>query len=145
MHGSRCPEILTNILQDPSLEECLSDYRRARRMPDRRLTTTSRLHCSEVICISHVKWIISSRNWRNIEERLEIAEQKVRLSLELNAESISTAVSTYIRHKVLWLAQAERITMTKHEMLYKTICPLMRMTRSSGWLWSVKTLGKSHA
>ena len=53
----------------------------------------------------HVKWIVSSRNWRKIQERLETAEQKVRLSLELNAESISTAVSTYIRHKVLWLTR----------------------------------------
>jgi hypothetical protein len=51
----------------------------------------------------HVKWIVSSRNWPNIEERLETVGQKVRLCLELNEKSISTAVSIYIRHKVLWL------------------------------------------
>jgi hypothetical protein len=32
-----------------------------------------------------VKWIVSSRNWANIEERLETAERKATLSLELNA------------------------------------------------------------
>jgi hypothetical protein len=49
---------------------------------------------------SDVKWIVSSRNWPNIEERLETVGSKVRLCLELNAKSISTAVSIYIRHKV---------------------------------------------
>lgn len=49
---------------------------------------------------SRVKWIISSRNWPNIEERLQQAGHKVKLSLELNAESVSKAVSTFISYKV---------------------------------------------
>jgi hypothetical protein len=56
-------------------------------------------------CVSaRVKWIVSSRNWPDIEERIERAGQKVKLSLELNAASVSTAVQFYIRHRVTQLA-----------------------------------------
>jgi hypothetical protein len=51
-----------------------------------------------------IKWVISSRNWPDIEERLERVALKIRLCLELNSESISAAVSTYIKHKTLQLA-----------------------------------------
>ena len=46
---------------------------------------------------SRVKWIVSSRNWPDIEEQLDATTQKVRLCLELNQKSISAAVSIYIR------------------------------------------------
>ncbi|PVH90374.1 HET-domain-containing protein, partial [Periconia macrospinosa] len=56
-------------------------------------------------CVSaRVKWIVSSRNWPDIEERIERAGQKVKLSLELNATSVSTAVQFYIRYRVAQLA-----------------------------------------
>ena len=55
-----------------------------------------------------VKWIVSSRNWHNIEERLERAGHKVALCLELNAESVSTAVSIFIQHKVLQIAEQKK-------------------------------------
>jgi hypothetical protein len=55
-----------------------------------------------------VKWIISSRNWPKIEQRLDEAVNQTRLSLELNAESVANAVNTYIRHKVALLAQRNR-------------------------------------
>ncbi|KAK2681976.1 Ankyrin repeat [Fusarium oxysporum f. sp. vasinfectum] len=53
---------------------------------------------------SRVKWIISSRNWPDIEDKLDSAKQKVRLPLELNKDSISKAVDTYISYKVDRLA-----------------------------------------
>ncbi|KAL7763948.1 hypothetical protein ACKLNR_005093 [Fusarium oxysporum f. sp. zingiberi] len=53
---------------------------------------------------SRVKWIVSSRNWPDIEEKLDNLEQKVRLRLELNKDSISKAVNIYIGHKVNQLA-----------------------------------------
>ncbi|KAM6516800.1 hypothetical protein FSOLCH5_007742 [Fusarium solani] len=53
---------------------------------------------------SRVKWIVSSRNWPDIEEKLDNAKQKVRLHLELNKDSISRAVDTYIGYKVDQLA-----------------------------------------
>ncbi|KAM6506442.1 hypothetical protein FSOLCH5_013423 [Fusarium solani] len=49
---------------------------------------------------SRVKWIVSSRNWQDIEEKLDNTKQKVRLHLELNKDSISKAVDTYIGYKV---------------------------------------------
>ena len=47
-----------------------------------------------------VKWIVSGRNWPQIEEQLEKTLRKSVLSLELNAESVAAAVDTYIQHKV---------------------------------------------
>lgn len=66
-----------------------------------------------------IKWLVSSRNWPDIEERLEKAGHKVRLSLELNAESVSTAVSIYIRHKVLHLAQEKKYSETTPDAVMK--------------------------
>ena len=97
-------EIFTNILQDPSwnstyviidaLDECVADLPKLLDFIVQKSSVSPR-----------VKWIVSSRNWPDIEERLERAGHKVRLCLELNAESISTAVSIYIQHKVLQLAE----------------------------------------
>lgn len=52
-----------------------------------------------------VKWIVSSRNWTSIEKVLGPAAQNFGLSLELNKESVSTAVEVYIQRKVDWLAR----------------------------------------
>jgi len=51
-----------------------------------------------------VKWLVSSRNWPSIEKHLDAA----RLCLELNEESVSAAVATYIQFKVDWLAKRNR-------------------------------------
>ncbi|KAK0631179.1 hypothetical protein B0T17DRAFT_590423 [Bombardia bombarda] len=53
-----------------------------------------------IIKPSRIKWIVSSRNWQEIEGKLGRTKQKVRLQLELNQDSISKAVDTYIRYKV---------------------------------------------
>jgi len=58
---------------------------------------------------SGAKWIVSSRNQPDIEEKLDNAKLdnaklRVRLHLELNKDSISKAVDTYIRYKVEQLA-----------------------------------------
>merc|ERR1711988_669507 len=54
---------------------------------------------------SPAKWIVSSRNWVDIEEGLHNAQQKVKLLLELNQDSISQAVNSYIKYKTNQLAQ----------------------------------------
>jgi hypothetical protein len=100
-------EIFTNILQDPSLDityliidaldECVADLPKLLDFIAQQSTVSSR-----------VKWIVSSRNWPDIEELLDRVGQKVRLCLELNAESVSTAVSIYIQHKVLQLAKLKK-------------------------------------
>ncbi|KAJ4221159.1 hypothetical protein NW757_014473 [Fusarium falciforme] len=57
---------------------------------------------------SRVKWVVSSRNWEDIEERLDKTKEKVRLHLELNKDSISKAVDTYIGYKVDELARDKK-------------------------------------
>ncbi|KAM6516651.1 hypothetical protein FALCPG4_014829 [Fusarium falciforme] len=97
-------EIFANILQDPNLnstcliidalDECVTDLPQLLDLIVKKSSESPR-----------VKWIVSSRNWPNIEEQLETAGQKVRLCLELNEKSISNAVSIYIMHKVDQLAR----------------------------------------
>lgn len=55
-----------------------------------------------------VKWVVSSRNWPDIAERLENTTQIAPVSLELNMESVSEAVGQFIHHKVRELAKAKR-------------------------------------
>jgi len=100
-------EIFTGILEDPrlnttylvidALDECIVGLPKLLDLIAQKSFTSSR-----------VKWIISSRNRPDIEEQLEPAGHKVRLSLELNTESISTAVSVFIEHKVSQLAQRKK-------------------------------------
>jgi hypothetical protein len=97
--------ILADVLQDPALpsaclmidalDECIDDR-------DRRNLLQFIVQQSSVS--SRVKWIISSRNWSQIEEELKAA-QDVRLSLELNAKSVAAAVDYYIRHKTSQLSE----------------------------------------
>ncbi|KAF2198480.1 HET-domain-containing protein, partial [Delitschia confertaspora ATCC 74209] len=100
-------EIFTNILQDPSLnstylvidalDECVGD-----------LPKLLDFIVGQSSASPRVKWIVSSRNWPNIEERLAKARQSMRLSLELNAESVSAAVGIFIQRKVLQLSQENK-------------------------------------
>jgi hypothetical protein len=100
-------EIFTDVLQDLSLnttyliidalDECITDLPKLLDFVVKQSSASSR-----------VKWIVSSRNWPDIEERLERAGHKVRLSLELNAESVSKAVSIFIEQKVSQLAQQKK-------------------------------------
>jgi len=99
-------EIFISILQDPSLkctylivdalDECITDLPKLLDFIAKRSSTSSR-----------VKWIVSSRNWPDIEERLDKVGHIVRLSLELNAQSVSSAVGSFIRHKVFQLAESK--------------------------------------
>ncbi|KAJ6127849.1 hypothetical protein N7471_009066 [Penicillium samsonianum] len=115
--------ILSNILMDPTLQdtyfivdaldECTTDLSL---LVDLIAQTSSPGN-------ARVKWIVSSRNWPIIEEYFEVVTQKTRLSLELNATSISEAVTIYIQHKVQQLAEKKRYTaavrdvITRHLML----------------------------
>ena len=98
---------LTSILKDPSLlrtcliidalEECIEAL-------DLLLDLVIRTSST----YSGVKWIVSNRNWPSIEKNLDITTQKVSLSLELNKESVSAAITTYIRVKVEGLAKRNK-------------------------------------
>ncbi|PQE26677.1 hypothetical protein CJF30_00011108 [Rutstroemia sp. NJR-2017a BBW] len=96
-------EIFINILQDPSLDyvylivdaldECVAELPK---LLDFIVQTSS--------ISPRIKWIVSSRNWRNIEKTLDTTTQKLRLCLELNEKSVSIAVATFIQLKVNRLA-----------------------------------------
>jgi hypothetical protein len=101
-------EIFTNILEDPSLnstylivdalDECIAaDLPKLLEFFVKHSSTSSR-----------VKWIVSSRNWPDIEAKLDLAGHKVKLSLELNTESVAAAVDVFIQQKVDQLAQEKR-------------------------------------
>ena len=92
--------IFTEMLHDPrltrvylvvdALDECESGLLQLLDLIVRNVSTSS----------SRVKWLVSSRNRHDIEERLGIDDSLVKLSLELNAASVSGAVDAYIDHKV---------------------------------------------
>ncbi|KAF2030406.1 NACHT-domain-containing protein [Setomelanomma holmii] len=99
-------EIFVDVLQDPSLrptylvidalDECVTDLPMLLDFVAKQSSVSSR-----------VKWIVSSRNWPDIEAQLERAGHKVRLSLELNAESVAAAVAhltTNANNTFFWVA-----------------------------------------
>jgi len=100
-------EIFSDILDDPSLpptrlaidalDECIEGLNQLLQLV---IQTSSGY--------SGVKWIVSSRNWPSIEKYLDIAPHKVRLSLELNEQSVSAAVTTYVRFKIEELAKRNK-------------------------------------
>ncbi|KAF2678940.1 HET-domain-containing protein, partial [Lentithecium fluviatile CBS 122367] len=95
-------EIFADVLRDPSLKDT---YLIVDALDECAIGRPKLLDfIVQSSCVSaRVKWIVSSRNWPNIEERLERAGQKVKLSLELNAASVSAAVQVYIQHRVAQL------------------------------------------
>jgi len=100
-------DIFTNVLRDPSLK---STYFIIDALDECTIGLPKLLDfIIQMSSVSpYVKWLVSSRNWPSIKEQLDKAGSKVRLCLELNAESISAAVSIYIRHKVRQLAQEKK-------------------------------------
>ncbi|KAM0264674.1 hypothetical protein ACHAQJ_000499 [Trichoderma viride] len=96
-------QMFTKLLEDPSLvnqvfmidalDECLMDRER---LLDLVVKNSAN---------SRVKWIVSSRNWTEIEVQLSTLSQKVLLSLELNEQSVSEAVRFYIDYKTALLKE----------------------------------------
>ncbi|CAN9240454.1 unnamed protein product [Alternaria alternata] len=87
---------MTYLIVD-ALDECVTDLPRLLEFVAKQSSMSSR-----------VKWIISSRNWPDIEAQLERAGHKVKLSLELNAQSVAAAVDIFIQQKVDQLAQEKK-------------------------------------
>jgi hypothetical protein len=92
-------KIFVSILEDPLLS---STYLIIDALED---CTTDRALLLDLVAqkssvYPYVKWIVSSRNWPDIEEGLNIASQKLKVSLELNEKSVAEAVTAFIHHKV---------------------------------------------
>ncbi|EMD92741.1 hypothetical protein COCC4DRAFT_197430 [Bipolaris maydis ATCC 48331] len=110
-------DIFADVLQNPDLpptthliidglDECVTDLPKLLDFIIRHSSTP------------RVKWIVSSRNWPEIEDRLEQAGSKVRLSLELNPTSISKAVKFFIEQRVFELAKRNNYDeRTQHAVL----------------------------
>jgi hypothetical protein len=110
-------EIFEAVLRDPSLrmtylvidalDECVTYMPKLLEFVAKQSSASSR-----------VKWIVSSRNWPDIEAQLDQAGHKVKLSLELNAHSVAAAVGVFIQQKVDQLAQEKRYkTEVRHAVL----------------------------
>ncbi|KAL9476914.1 hypothetical protein ACSS6W_006755 [Trichoderma asperelloides] len=99
-------QIFLSTLEDPSvtdltfiidaLDECLGDLPNLLKLI--RQTSSS----------SRIRWLVSSRNEADIQEVLLHAKNQSIVSLELNAESVSAAIKTYIDHKVELLSGNKR-------------------------------------
>ncbi|PTB54797.1 hypothetical protein M431DRAFT_52860, partial [Trichoderma harzianum CBS 226.95] len=89
-------DIFESIINDPglndvicvvdALDECMKDCRHLLNL----IIKTS----------GHVKWLLSSRNEKDIEKMLDQVPQKLILELKQNAERISTSIDVYIRHHI---------------------------------------------
>ncbi|KAJ5249441.1 hypothetical protein N7524_011757 [Penicillium chrysogenum] len=111
-------KIFTNILNDPTLQntylvidaldECTTG-----------LSFLLDLIIQESSAHSHVKWIVSSRNWLGIEDRLDIPAQTALVSLELNEASVSDAVLIFVRHKVHQLEELKNYTDVTRDAVYR--------------------------
>jgi hypothetical protein len=123
-------EIFADVLRDPqlratylvidALDECVTD-----------LPKLLHFIAKQSPASSQVKWIMSSRNWPDIEEQLEQAWHKVRLSLELNAESVSAAVGAFIQHNVSQLARQKKYD----EQTYKAVLERLTANADGTFLW----------
>jgi hypothetical protein len=94
-------EIFTSMMQDESLkvcylvvdalDECVVDLPK---LLDLIVRTTASSTC--------VKWLVSSRNEAQIDQKLKSVGDEAKLSLELkqNAEQVARAVDTYIDHRL---------------------------------------------
>jgi hypothetical protein len=119
-----------NILQDSSLQ---TTYLIVDALDECRVGLPALLHLivQESSACPHVKWIVSSRNWPEIEEQLETANQIAPISLERNEESVSHAVSNFIRYKVARLAESKKYD----DKVRKTICQYLSANAQGTFLW----------
>ncbi|KAL2886031.1 Vegetative incompatibility protein HET-E-1 [Ceratocystis lukuohia] len=92
--------IATEMLKDPSLKNAIVVVDALDEC-----TVDRNLLLDFITEPSTTRWIVSSRNWPDIEQSLDDAEQKVKIHLEINQDSVSAAVDTYIKFKVDQVAQ----------------------------------------
>ncbi|KKF92490.1 Vegetative incompatibility protein HET-E-1 [Ceratocystis platani] len=119
-------EILTSMLNDPSLKNAI-------------LVVDALDECSTrqkdllefIAKPSRAKWIVSSRNSLDVEEVLNDAEQNVKIHLEINEESVSAAVNSFIDFKVDQLAHKKKYN---REMKH-AVSEHLRLNADGTFLW----------
>ncbi|KAL7894786.1 WD40-repeat-containing domain protein [Trichoderma sp. SZMC 28014] len=124
-------EIFSDMLKDPALthayllidalDECVSNREPLLDLVVQNLSTSSR-----------VKWILSSRNWPEIERQLAESEdlERISLSLEVNADLVSRAVDAYIEHEISQLGVIKYHPALKDQMQQQ-----MQQKANGTFLW----------
>ncbi|WKT54203.1 hypothetical protein QSH57_004787 [Fusarium oxysporum f. sp. vasinfectum] len=121
-------KIFKKILQDPSLQDT---YLILDALDECEKDLNELLGFIVHLSSTPVKTLVSSRNWHSIEEALNNATHKVRLSLELNWEVISAAVEVYIGTRVTELAEAKSYDVTTREAVQK----YLNLNANGTFLW----------
>lgn len=78
-----------------------------------------------------IRVLVSSRNWYSIESELRSAAQALVLRLELNADSVSTAVELYIDYKAAELAKLKNLNAETRD----TVQAYLRSNSGNTFLW----------
>ncbi|KAL6895276.1 WD40 repeat-like protein [Trichoderma longibrachiatum] len=86
----------------------------------------------EVLSLQKVKWILSSRNWPEIQTILEDVPdaEGVNLSLEVNADLVANAVDAYISEKASKVRFLQRNAQWREE-----VCSVVRERANGTFLW----------
>jgi NACHT domain len=79
---------------------------------------------------TRVKWLVSSRNRDDIEQRLGLDDSHTRLSLELNADHISNAVDVYVDYKV-----SQLVSLRNDKALQDHVRDQIRQKSDGTFLW----------
>ncbi|KAH8203360.1 hypothetical protein TruAng_002455 [Truncatella angustata] len=96
-------DIATAIFEDPSLKDATIIIDALDEC-----NTDRELLLDLIVNSSTVKWIISSRNWSDIEAKLNNAKQMDKLHLEINQDAVARAVNFYIEYKVDQLEKSKK-------------------------------------
>ncbi|EXL69432.1 hypothetical protein FOPG_14612 [Fusarium oxysporum f. sp. conglutinans race 2 54008] len=91
-------EILTAILEDKTCADCIIIIDALDECTEGREKLIGYISQCSISC--KAKWVISSRNWPEIESQLDATQSQVRLQLELNHASISNAVLKFVDSKI---------------------------------------------
>ncbi|EDN93109.1 hypothetical protein SS1G_08974 [Sclerotinia sclerotiorum 1980 UF-70] len=106
-YNDQSNRLLWNILHDESLKPIILIID-ALDECEKNMVKLLRLIVSSLTEFPRVKWLVSSRNWSEIEEALGPIEERTSLNLELNTYTVSIAVDWYVRDKVEKLAKIKK-------------------------------------
>jgi len=108
--------IIVSILNDATTSDCIFVVDALDECSDGRERLIELL--TRLSSTSKSKWIVSSRNWPEIESQLDGAATS-RVHLELNHTSIADAVQRFIARRVEDLAKAKRYTESTREIVLR--------------------------
>lgn len=123
-------KIMTSVLQDETLpiiylivdalDECITDLSKLLSFIVKQSATST-----------SVRWLVSSRNISHIEEKLELADERIELILELNADSVASSVAMFIHRKVSQLAERKGYD----QKLRNTVLQQLTKNANNTFLW----------